>query len=426
MTLQQELAAFSKNLPIIDVHEHIINDQLRLIKYPDYIALAIANYVRTAACASGISEEVILFLQEDNPLSQKYPQFIKAMAEINHTYVFKAMEIAFKHIYDIDLLAADFMANNQKYAAKNKPGITEQIAKQYHIKAAINDVFFPTMQHTDYRMGNDILKNSARCDRYIMVQNYVQDIEREFSQKLPTLACFIAQFKAYLKLQVEKYGALAIKIGVAYERSLKFEDNVQEEEANALYLQMYAALAKGEQIEQITKLEDYLAHQVISEAQSYGLVVQIHTGIHEGNGNILENSHPLLLNNLFGKYPQLKFDVFHIGYPYAREIGVLLRTYPNVYTNFSWAYILAPEYANDILEEYIGLAPINKISVFGGDFMHIEGSIGQLIIIQDFLSKRLAKMIEQEKLTIKQAKIILEKLFYQNAAHLYNLPIDMD
>ncbi len=420
--LQKELLDFACTLPIIDVHEHIVRDEMRLKIYPDYIALSIANYMRTAVISSGVPEDTVAFLQGCAPVKEKHPVFLTATKNIRNTYIFKAMDAAFTHIYGISLLDSDYERINAIYAAANKLGITQKIAEACNIKAAVNDVFIPGMQECDYTMGCDVLKSSARCDRFIMVQTYLEDVQAECGAKLPTLSDFIAQWRAYIKTQVEQHGAVAIKIGTAYERSLHFCDTPFEQ-ANAIYAEIYAAAQKGESLpaEKITPLEDFMAHQILQDVQQYKLIVQIHTGIHEGNDNFLQDSHPLLLNNLFSKFKNVKFDIFHIAYPFAREVGVLVRTFPNVYTNFSWAYIIAPEYANDILEEYIGILPANKFSVFGGDFMHIEGSVGQLIILRQFVTKRLAQMVEQEKITTEDAKEILQNIFHKNGAELYGV-----
>jgi len=40
---------------------------------------------------------------------------------------------------------------------------------------------------------------------------------------------------------------------------------------------------------------------------------------------------PELLENLFLKYPGVKFDLFHIGYPYWGVTAALAKIYPNVF-----------------------------------------------------------------------------------------------
>ena len=62
-------------------------------------------------------------------------------------------------------------------------------------------------------------------------------------------------------------------------------------------------------------LQDYMMHQVVRLCIEHGIPMQIHTGLHAGNGNIITNSNPTHLVNLFIQYPQARFDIFHAGYP---------------------------------------------------------------------------------------------------------------
>ena len=75
-------------------------------------------------------------------------------------------------------------------------------------------------------------------------------------------------------------------------------------------------------------------HHLIRLAEAYGLPMQIHTGRQAGNGNVLTNSNPTHLTNLFSLYPKVKFDLFHMSHPYQGELAVLAKTFPNVYADF--------------------------------------------------------------------------------------------
>src|SRR5262249_56384913 len=114
-------------------------------------------------------------------------------------------------------------------------------------------------------------------------------------------------------------------------------------------------------------LEDHMFHHVVRLAEAAGVPFQIHTGIHAGNGNFVANSNPALLNNLFFLYPKVKFDIFHISYPYQGELSVLAKQFPNVYADFCWAHIISPTVARHALHEFLEMIPANKISGFGGD-----------------------------------------------------------
>ena len=62
-------------------------------------------------------------------------------------------------------------------------------------------------------------------------------------------------------------------------------------------------------------------HQVIRQAIEHRRPIQIHTGLQEGNANVITNSHPAHLVNLFLQYPQARFDIFHASYPLPQRAG---------------------------------------------------------------------------------------------------------
>jgi len=55
-----------------------------------------------------------------------------------------------------------------------------------------------------------------------------------------------------------------------------------------------------------------------------------------GNGNTLANSKPVKLNNLFLRYDEAKFVLFHGGFPWTGEFISLGKMFPNVYLDIVW------------------------------------------------------------------------------------------
>jgi len=58
------------------------------------------------------------------------------------------------------------------------------------------------------------------------------------------------------------------------------------------------------------------AGHLVQLAEAHRVPVQVHTGLHAGNGNVLGNSRPADLTNLLYRYPRVTFDLFHVGYPF--------------------------------------------------------------------------------------------------------------
>ena len=51
------------------------------------------------------------------------------------------------------------------------------------------------------------------------------------------------------------------------------------------------------------------------------------------------------MTNLFKRYDEVRFDVFHISYPFQKKLAVLAKNYPNVYIDGVLAGGLTPQQA---------------------------------------------------------------------------------
>jgi hypothetical protein len=127
-------------------------------------------------------------------------------------------------------------------------------------------------------------------------------------------------------------GMIALKCALAYDRTIRFAV-VPPAEARAAYA---AAAATGFAAGLPTPVQDFVFHHLLGLANRDGLPVQIHTGLLEGMRHPLRQSDPLLLDPLFGRYPGIPFDLFHIGYPWFRESLVLAKSHPNVHLDLCW------------------------------------------------------------------------------------------
>jgi predicted TIM-barrel fold metal-dependent hydrolase len=262
----------------------------------------------------------------------------------------------------------------------------------------------------------DILINPTSLD-------HIELIEYESGVKITS---FKRWLEATEKLINRAYllGAVALKNGLAYWRSLKYErvsSSSAEDEFNNIFKTRHL---KGQYTQSVCtgkSFQDYMFHFILDIANKKNLVVQIHTGIQEGNGNILSNSNPELLLNLFLEYPDVKFDIFHIGYPYQYVLTVLAKNFPNVFVDMCWAHIISPNASVNSLIEWIDTLPMNKISAFGGDYMLVDGVYGHLTIAKENVARALSLKSEQGLFDIEKAKEIARMLFYDNPLKIFNL-----
>jgi hypothetical protein len=223
------------------------------------------------------------------------------------------------------------------------------------------------------------------------------------------------EFCNYLFKKNIENKAVCIKNSQAYTRTLFYED-IPYEEAKVLFNKPSSDLTPAE----AKKIEDFMFHWIIQKAIKYDLPIQIHTGYLAGNGNVLDNGQPIKLNNLFLKYPDAKFDLFHGGFPWTDEIAALGKMFPNVYINIVWLPQISREKAVSALDVMFDCIPYNKF-FWGGDCGLIEESVGSLEYAKDVVSEVLAKRVERGLLTEDVAFDINIKIFRENAVKVFML-----
>jgi hypothetical protein len=210
---------------------------------------------------------------------------------------------------------------------------------------------------------------------------------------------------------------VCLKNSMAYGRSLDYAE-VSYEDANKLFFRPSGFLSAAER----KALQDFMFHWIIKKSVALELPIQIHTGYLAGNGNILENGRPAKLNNLFLKYPQAKFVLFHGGYPWTGEYAALGKMFPNVYLDLVWLPQISREAAVRGLDEMLDTVPYNKF-YWGGDCHFIEESAGSLAFSKDVVAQVLAMRVERGLMTEDLAREVARGIFRDNAIRFFRLNI---
>jgi predicted TIM-barrel fold metal-dependent hydrolase len=218
-------------------------------------------------------------------------------------------------------------------------------------------------------------------------------------------------------------GAVGIKIGIAYRRTIKFE-KVPRLDAERVFSRLFTHLGEGPSWDEAHPLQDYMFHEIIRAGVERGLPIQIHTGLQEGNGNVLENSNPQLLTNLCLEYGKARFDLFHGGYPFMGEALALAKNFGCVWLDLCWLYIISPTAAARMLHEAIETLPSNKIFAFGGDFIIPEGAYGHSVMARRVVSRVLTEKVEDGYLTENEAVALARRILRENAAEFFRLKLE--
>jgi predicted TIM-barrel fold metal-dependent hydrolase len=228
-----------------------------------------------------------------------------------------------------------------------------------------------------------------------------------------------------MRRTLEKYlanGAVGIKNDLAYERTLQY-DKVSRSEAETVFNRIVSRLGEGPSWPEVKPFQDYMMHQVVQATIEAGLPLQIHTGLQEGNENIITNANPTHLINLFIEYREAKFDLFHGGYPYIHEWATLAKNFANVYADLAWVHIISPEIGRCLLHELIETVPGNKIMAYGGDSLTVEIAYGHSRMARQVVARVLSEKVSEGYMREDEAVVLARRMLRDNPAALFKLSV---
>jgi len=416
---------------IIDTHEHLLQEKERLSAKLDLFETILTHYASSDLVSSGMPPEDLEKIRNPSlPLGKRW-QLLKPHWEmIQNTGYAKAVNIAIRNLYGLDGITDD---TYEKLASRmieaNKPGVYEWILKQKSkIEVSILDSLFASLEDYDERFFAPV----TRFDDFVTATNRTE-IEALASRAGKPIHSF-SDFNQALEAAFEHASKhiVGVKIGLAYMRELHFE-KVSSKEAEEVFANIYnqrffrrrelarraERIPEGLSLRETKPLQDYTVHMIIQLAAEKGLPVQIHTGIQEGNENIITNSNPTLLINLFREYREVKFDIFHGSYPYTGELAALAKNFQNVYVDMCWLHIISPHRARQALSEWLDTVPSNKILGFGGDYIFAEGVYGHQVMARENIARVLTEKVEEDYFTEQEATKLATMLLRENACKLF-------
>lgn len=404
----------------VDTHEHILPEKQRLSEAIDFFTLA-GHYAVSDVISAGM--EARQYAGESSP-EAKWKIFAPWWEHARFTGYGQALRIAIRDIYGFETIDADTLPRiNEAIAAKNKPGFYRDILKRrMNLRYAVNDAYWAPVPAP---LDPEFFVLAQKFDGYVMpvTKEGVQRLEAQSNASITNLAGLKNAMEKVFGQAIEA-GMATVKTTAAYQRDLHFREVSEEDAARSFERLMKAAEPVPAGFRQTEnrpyrQLADHMFHHLVSLADAHGVPFQIHTGLQAGNGNFLANSRPADLTNLFHLFPRMRFDLFHIGYPYWRECSVLAKTFPNVYVDYCWMHIVSPTGTRAALHEMLDSVPVNKIFGFGGDYRYPELSYAHLVMARQNIARVLAERVEDGQNTENEARHIGRMLLADNPARLF-------
>lgn len=430
MSVLDDLRLYIDKLEIVDTHEHLIPESQWAVKTSDVLSEWLGHYFSCDLVSAGmpareLDEKVV---KGTAPVAEKWRLVEPYWNAARNTGYGRSLDIAARDIYGLPRVDASTV---EELDRRLKTARAETLKGKSHYKRVLKDMGKISVSLVDDLDGWD-KSEDKRFFRYVFRMHHLVTIVDpvrvdRLSESTGIPVHCLSDWMDVVEKSVDTAvarGAVALKCALAYERPIYFAKRTfaEAEEAFNRLLGMPRGFDVGDVfVETRPVLEDFLMHHVCRLADRRGLTFQIHTGIQEGSGNILANSHPGKLTNLFLEYPNVMFDIFHMGYPYERELSAIAKNFRNVAIDMCWAHIVSPVAAVDALVEFLDAVPANKISAFGGDYLFVDGVYGHQRIARDNVARALAAKVADGCFDVDRANEIARWLLVDNPRRIFHL-----
>jgi predicted TIM-barrel fold metal-dependent hydrolase len=254
---------------------------------------------------------------------------------------------------------------------------------------------------------------AAHCDGRV----YTEPIYEEVGIAVEDIASLRAAFEAIFAKRGP--AAIAVKAQHAYNRTLHWRERTDAEAAPILRKHLAGEeLAEDERL----CLGDWCWARGVELAIEHNLPFKLHTGYYAGTGRMpidrIRSGH---LCGLLARYPQARFVIMHIAYPYSDELVALAKHYPNVYVDLCWAWSIDPWSAQGFVRQMIHAVPTNKLFAFGGNTGWAPAVVGYAAQARQWLTRTLRAEVDDRLLSERQAIALATRLMRTNQKECFDL-----
>jgi predicted TIM-barrel fold metal-dependent hydrolase len=233
------------------------------------------------------------------------------------------------------------------------------------------------------------------------------EFARQQGGEIKSLDDYLTTLDAIFQKAVET-DAVCLKTTLAYQRTLDFQ-NVSRERAERVFGRPKTELSP----EEIKDFQDFVMWRLVELSAKHELPFQVHTGQAR-----IQGSNPMLLVDLIAANPKTKFVLFHGGFPWVGETGVIAMRHKNVWIDSVWLPQLSYTMARRAYQEWLEVMPSDRI-MWGADTVQAEGIYAATVWTRQCLSEALAEKVERGELREEDAVRIGRQILRDNALKLF-------
>jgi predicted TIM-barrel fold metal-dependent hydrolase len=422
---RQLIAEHVFKTPLIDTHEHLIEEKERLqgatsprVPCDDW-ALLFSHYLNSDLLTAGMPQaDMERFLSSKVDPAAKWKLVAPYWPAVKNTGYAQAVRLAIQELYGVeDLSAATIEKVQAGYEKTRRPGFYKRILEEM---ARIESCQVNCLTGEPFKKSD---MPALLMQDLSIVGMFAGPNLRQYASPTGIEVKGLSDWHRVIDWWFDRYAnyAVAAKSQHAYSRDLDYA-RVPAERAEPVFKKVL----QNEPVaaEERKAMEDHLFWYAVDRATQHGLPVKLHTGYYAG-----QNTMPLsrLRQNagsaaeLCRLSPDTKFVFMHICYPYYEEILAVAKQWTNAHVDMCWSWIINPLAAKDYFKKHIVTAPINKLLPFGGDYIPIEPVLGHAILARRGITQALSELVAEGLLKVNDAIDLVEPILHGNAWQLFRL-----
>jgi predicted TIM-barrel fold metal-dependent hydrolase len=403
-------------MPILDTHEHLDEESAYRTRFPNFLAEYASHYFREDLLLAGARKEALENLTDGSAgIMDLWDAIEPAWETARFTGYGQALDKTARMLYGCTGIDRESIAwiDSQYNMRKGREDRIQEVMARAGIVGMINHDPYPYCTFTCW--VNELIRPRFST---------VDDLEKSTGVHIETLDDWLEASGRFLDRSFAE-GAVAYKHSLAYSRSLEYAVPDRNAAAESFRRIFEECRSEGQEREEALRgcevFQDYMLHFVLTDAARRRRPFQIHTGLLAGGRNRISNADPEKLTSWFLQYPDVEFDVFHIGYPYSRVLGALAKMFGNVRIDMCWAHSISPRASVDFLGEWLEMLPVNRILAFGGDSAFPDVLCGASLQAREIVFGALSPKVESGLMDVDRAIGIARRLLYQNAKEYFGL-----
>ena len=408
--MPSDLADHIANVSVIDTHTHLPGDYAwEGPNAPDILGDLFGWYSSSDLIIAGASLDAVAHLKDstDEDLEGRFADVAAAWDMAQFTGYGEAVRIAARDLYEIEVVsAATIRAGQQRLQALQRKGgcvaLLRDRAKLDHVQADLGlDVIDLPRTSAAFFLRDLSLRRFASG----LIDDPV--LEAATGVTIRNLATLEQSMEALFARCAPL--SIAVKSQHAYVRTLAWRKRTDAEAERAVQTVLGGGPGTDDpQSEARLCLGDWALALGVELASAYDLPIKLHTGYLAETGvsgtampvDRLRAGHlaPLLM-----EYPDARFVLMHIAYPYSDELVALAKHFGNVSVDLCWAWAINPFATRDFIRRFLHAVPMNKLFAFGDDTTTPSMAYAYAIQMRRWLTRALEEEVADGLMTTRQA-----------------------